>query len=332
MAEIEPHGVSLIRESLDRYILSSTAKDILAASWRSGTTKQYQTYLHKWQQYCNDHNLDRFEPGMENAIEFLVSLYTSGLGYSAINTARSALSTVLVTENGVKFGEHPLVCRYMKGIFQLRPALPKYTHIWDVNVVLTYLKTFTEAALLTIKDLTLKLNILLFLTTGQRGQTIHTIDINYIQELPNGYRITIQGKLKQTRPGKHLKPLELMDFPEEPKLSVTRHLQEYLKRTSLYRGDHAQLLLSYVKPFKPVTKDTLSRWVKKVLKSAGIDIDQYSPHSTRAAATSKCRSKGLQMDEIMKTAGWTNTGTFARFYGKPLESGQQNFGHTLLQL
>ena len=28
------------------------------ASWRSGTTKQYQTYLAKWQAFCNEHKLD----------------------------------------------------------------------------------------------------------------------------------------------------------------------------------------------------------------------------------------------------------------------------------
>ncbi|XP_028404044.1 uncharacterized protein LOC114526666 [Dendronephthya gigantea] len=329
MAETKSNGVSIIRESLDRYELSKTAKDILEASWRLGTSRQYQTYLSKWQEYCKERRLDRFAPGIENTVEFLVSLYTSGLGYSAINTA---LSTILMLENGIKFGEHPLVCRYMKGIFQLRPALPKYTQIWDVNVVLTYLKTFAETTSLSIKDLTIKLNILLFLTTGQRGQTIHLINVNYIQELPNGYRITIQEKLKQTKPGKHLKPLELLNFPEEPKLSVTLHLKEYLKKTSSYRGGHTQLLLSYVKPFKQVTKETLSRWVKKVLSSAGIDMDSYSPHSTRAASTSKCRVKGLQLDEIMKTAGWTNAGTFARFYNKPIESKTINFSKSLLQM
>ena len=126
----------------------------------------------------------------------------------------------------------------MRGIFQLRPALPKYSEIWDVNVVLTHLKTFAEAALLPIKDLMIKLNILLFLTTGQRGQTIHKLDINFIQAVLNGYRITIKDKLKSTRPGKHLAPLDLMEFPEEPSLSLTVHLPEYLKRTSSYRGEN----------------------------------------------------------------------------------------------
>ena len=193
-----------------------------------------------------------------------------------------------------------------------------------MNVVLTHLKTFAEAALLPIKDLTIKLNILLFLTTGQREQTIHKVDINFIQAVPN-------GKLKSTSPGKHLAPLDLMEFPEEPSLSVTVHLREYLKRTSSYRGENTQLFLSYIKPFKPVSKDTFSRWIKEILKAAGNNTDKYSPHSTRAASTSKCRSKGLQIDEIMKTAGWSNAGTFARFYRKPFDSEEQNFGNTLLK-
>ena len=200
-----------------------------------------------------------------------------------------------------------------------------------MNVVLTHLKTFAEAALLPIKDLTIKLNILLFLTTGQRGQTIHKLDINFIQAVPNGYRITIKDKLKSTRPGKQLAPLDLMEFPEEPSLSVTVHLREYLKRTSSYRGENTQLFLSYRKPFKPVSKDTLSRWIKEILKAAGINTEKYSPHSTRAASTSKCGSKGLQIDEILKTAGWSNAGTFARFYRKPFDTEEQNFGNTLLK-
>ena len=93
-------------------------------------------YLTKWQQYCRERNIDIFEPGITNGIEFIVSLYKTGLGCSAINTVRSALSSVLSLKDGVKFGEQPLVVRCMKGIFELKPALPKYTEIWDVNIVL----------------------------------------------------------------------------------------------------------------------------------------------------------------------------------------------------
>ena len=57
----------------------------------------------------------------------------------------------------------------MKGIFELKPALPKYTEIWDVNIVLKYLRTFESVSSLSFKELTLNLTMLLCLTTGQRG-------------------------------------------------------------------------------------------------------------------------------------------------------------------
>ena len=38
------------------------------------------------------------------------------------------------------------------------------------------------------------------------------------------------------------------------------HLKaEYLQRTKQLREEHSQLLISYVKPFKSVSKDTISR-------------------------------------------------------------------------
>ena len=300
------------------------------ASWREGTSKQYHTYLGKWNQYCRDKNIDVFQPGVTNGIEFLVSLYKSGLGYSAINTARSALSSILVLEDGVKFGEHPLVARCMKGIFELKPALPKYTEIWDVNIVLGYLRAAAPLRSLSLKQLTLNLTMLLCLTTGQRGQTIHKFDVNYIQEMDDRYRITICEKLKQSKPGRHLAPIDLLSFQSDKKLCVVEHLKEYLQRTKQLREEHSQLLISYVKPFKPVSKDTISRWVKQVLESAGIDINKYSAHSSRAASTSSCKAKGLSLAVIMNSAGWSNSSTFAKFYDKPIDTASANFGSVLL--
>ena len=60
-----------------------------------------------------------YEPGITNSIEFIVSLYKAGLEKSAINTARSALSSVLAVKDRIKFGEHPQEVRCMKGIFEL---------------------------------------------------------------------------------------------------------------------------------------------------------------------------------------------------------------------
>ena len=179
------------------------------ASWRSGTGKQYHSYLERWEKFCSQNAIVENEASVENGIEFLASLYKDGLGYSAINTARSALSSALTIPGNVTFGNHPLVARFLKGVFELRPSLPKYNHIWDVSVVLGHLKTLQPICNLDLKALTLKLTMLLCLLTGQRCQTLSKLDTTLMQKLPGKYVFTIGEKLKTTKPGRHIDPIEL---------------------------------------------------------------------------------------------------------------------------
>ena len=100
-----------------------------------------------------------------------------------------------------------MIKRFLKGIFELRPVLPKYTSIWDVNTLLTYLRIMDPISKLSLKLLTLKTVTLLMPLTGQRCQTIHKIDLSFIQKLDNMFRITIQEPIKTSKPGKHIEPL-----------------------------------------------------------------------------------------------------------------------------
>ena len=62
-------------------------------------------------------------------LEFLVDLFDSGIVYSCINTARSALSAILCQNSAVTVGNSPIIKRFMKGVFQLRPTRPRYNFI-----------------------------------------------------------------------------------------------------------------------------------------------------------------------------------------------------------
>ena len=272
-----------------------------------------------------------FNPGLENAIEFLTQLFSSEIGYSAINTARSALSSIITLSGGTPIGEHPLICRFVKGVFELRPSLPKYTEIWDVAIVLNYLKTLDPPQGLTLKNLTLKTSTLLCLLSGQRCQTIHKFNIDFIQKLPTMYRISVREKLKHTKPGKHQEPFDFLAYPHDRRLCIMEYLTEYIDRTELLRGNHKNLLISYVKPHQPVSKATVARWMKEVLRVSGIDTKKFTAHSCRTASTSSNKVAGLNLCEILKSAGWSNTQTFAEFYDKPISHLSQNFGNKLLE-
>ena len=86
-------------------------------------------------------------------LDFLTELFHKDkLGYSALNTARSALSA-FVKVDGIPVGQHDLVSRFFKGVFKVRPALPKYNVIWDVSLVLQYLKPLSPVRKLSLLKL-----------------------------------------------------------------------------------------------------------------------------------------------------------------------------------
>ena len=95
------------------------------------------------------------------------------------------------------------------------------------------------------------------------------------------------------------------------------------------RYEKTRLLLSYVKPYNAVSKDTLARWVKTVLSRAGIDITKFSAHSTRSASTSAAKIRGVPLEIIMNRAGWCRPSTFAKYYNKPVQT-QDSFAKGLL--
>lgn len=310
-------------------MLSQSAKSILLASWRPGTLKQYESSLKKWGTFCSANTIHTYHPSVEEVIEFLTSLYQQGLGYSAINTARSALSSIITLPNNNPLGEHPLIKRFLKGIFELRPALPKYSFIWDVSLLLKYLKRFKSADTLGLKELTMKTVCLLTVLTGQRCQTIHNIDINNIQMLPDFVRIIVSNPIKTTRPGHHPKPLEFKSYTHDRDLCIVSLLSVYLRKTADLRKQHTQLFISFHKPHNPVSRDTISRWIKSTLKAAGIDTNVFSAHSCRSAATSASKSAGFSLTDIMSAAGWSGCSTFAKFYDKCIV--KDNFGQKVLE-
>lgn len=307
--------------------LSSMACDIVMASWRSSTCKQYQSYLARWATYCNEHNLTTSQISLNNGIEFLADLYQRGLGYSAINTARSALSTIISTPNGT-FGNHPLVVRFMKGVFEMKPSLPRYTKTWDVGTVLTYLAKLPPNLSLTLQQLTMKLTMLLSLITGQRCQTLSKLDTKFMQSQPERYIFTIRETLKTSRPGRHVDPIELVAYNSDERLCVVKLITLYLEKTKeIRKPEVTKLLISYVKPHKAVGSATIGKWVKATMKDAGIDTTVFSAHSGRSASTSYAKSAGIPLVDILKAGGWTNAQTFAKYYDKPLS---RNYGNCIL--
>ncbi|XP_068689820.1 uncharacterized protein [Montipora foliosa] len=318
--ETHPSGVQIIRNSLTARGISQKAAKVILQSWRESTHKQYSVYLRKWVLFCSSRGFDPYKSTPAQALDFMTDLFEQGLGYSAMNTVRSALSQVLHSPTGVSFGELPTVKQFLKGVFQEKPTLPRYSVTWDPAILLSYLKTLSPVKELTLKMLTYKTVALLGLLSAQRCQTLFFLDIRNMVINSSTVKISIGDKLKQTKPGKHVHELEFPAYPTDICLCIVDVMKEYLERTKPLRGDITSLFVTYVKPYKAASKDTISRWIKTTLKLAGIDMTRFKPHSIRSSSTSAAAIAKVPVDTILRTAGWSGHCTFAKYYKKPIQN------------
>ena len=286
-------------------------------------------YLNRWISFCKRKNFSPLAPKLSQVLEFLTTLFDSGLGYSGMNTARSALSAVVeIKDSNHTIASHPLVQRFLKAVFQSRPSLPKYSHTWDVTIVLDYLKTIAPKEKLTLKQLTQKLAMLCLLVTGNRCQSLALMDINTMFKEKSSYKFPINELVKQSRPGKEQPVLVLPAYPVDRRLCVYTYLTEYLSRTNDIRKS-SKLFISCCRPHNHVSTASIGRWIKNVMSDANIDIDKFKAHSVRSASTNAAISMNVPIDTVMKTAGWSRESTFSKYYKKPLLN-DKIFGTRLL--
>lgn len=258
-------------------------------------------------------------PNLELVLEFLTHLYDCGYSYSAINSARSALSTVVII-NDKPVGMHPFVIRLLKGIFNLRPSLPKTNVSWDPEIVLNYLKTLSPVKKLALKDLTLKTVTLLWLLSGQRGQSVQLIDVRNVTVTAHVVKLHFGDIMKVTRPGFEQYEDTIKAYTPDRRLCLVTVLREYLVRLkNLRAATTTQLFVSFNQPHDAVSKETVSRWVKIVMQRSGLDTSIFTPHSIRSASTSAAARANVPINTILQTAGWSKESTFAKYYQKPVK-------------
>ena len=267
--------------------------------------------------FCFGREADPFSPPLSVLLDFLLLEFRRDIGriYSTMTMICSAISAVVYV-NGQPAGQHPLVIRFMRGVFQERPSLSRCRITWDPELVLDYIKSLGLNESLSLIELSWKLVILMLLASGQWGQALHLLDIRNMSV--SGSRVTFRtgDVLKTTRPGDHMSELAFEAYVPDHLICVFSSVIAYLDRTSEIRGAITRVFLTSKSPVCSASRDTL-RCTRDIMRVAGIDVSIFSPHSTRSAFTSKAALK-VPLATIITTVGWASTSTFMRFYHKDL--------------
>ena len=113
----------------------------------------------------------------------MASLARQRKSYHQIFIERNELSSVINQQQNISLGNIPIVKRYMKGVFENNPTLPKIHFTWNVFLLFNYFRNMQDIHALGTQKLIQKLVMLM---------------------------ITLMSPIKQTKSTKHIGPL----FPD----------------------------------------------------------------------------------------------------------------------
>ena len=217
--------------------ISSNAVKLISHSRRPGSIASYESAWNNWISWCVREKIDPFCAPLSKIVNFLSALFDEGLQYLAVKAHRSAISACHNFLNGEPIGKHPKICALLTGIFNERPPKPRYTFIWDVNVVLTYMKNMSVNFQLSGKNLTCELAVLLALSSALRRSFIQHLNINFMAKTKSCNKFYFNKLHKSWTKGKAPPAVTYQEYTQDESLRVVKTLDEYIAQTERGRSE-----------------------------------------------------------------------------------------------
>ena len=162
-------------------------------------------------------------------------------------------------------GQHSYVTRLLKGALNKHPPKPRYSHTWNVDVMIKYIICLGKNSTLSLKAISMKLVTLFALTCPERISALASLDLRHCSDLPGGVSFKL---IVPRKAGSADKPAEAFFacFDQDRKLCPVECFRQYLKlsrdiRPVIPSSLPDKLFISFKRPHKLVTSTTLLRWL-----------------------------------------------------------------------
>ena len=247
-------SLATIRDRYQATGLSKEVVDILLASWGTATQKRYSGPWRARVRWCSQRGSYPISASVPEVLAFLASLVIQGnLEYRTIAVYRSAISQAHDPVGSTQLGSLPVVARFMKGVFKIKPPKPRYCSTWNVKTALSFLESLEPLEELTLKHLCYKtVFFLLALTSAARAHELSALDLTYSLRKEGSWEFSLPTHVKNSRPGHPARKFLFLAFPENPKICVIRCLTTYVERTKGLRKS-TQLLVSFISLHKAIS-------------------------------------------------------------------------------
>ena len=122
-------GSSFTSEAISNGGLPQKIEEVITDSWPTSTRSRYESVLKRWKCYALSRNENPYITNINSVLKFLHGMYKDSCLYTSLCAARNALTSVVTIKVLARLSDHPLIVRYLTGIFNRHPSLPRNMHI-----------------------------------------------------------------------------------------------------------------------------------------------------------------------------------------------------------
>lgn len=336
---IRPSRILFGKEYLMRKGFGDSLSEKMMAPQCQSTLDLYDFLWRQFYDYAVSEGFDAFHPTIPQIARFLHKKYEDGHGVKSIGSFRAAIDATLKHHTNLKVNKDLQLSELIKGYKIERPRLRKTEPEWDIAFILFSLahkpfEPLEDGQKVSLELLSWKTLFLLLLASGARRCEMHAV-------IEKGTKIAVNGKYATVSPsskfvaknevarGKPLDPFIIRALKghsdSDMNICPVRCLNFYKKRTEILRGSRKKLFITTMRSTREIHKNTLSSWIKKLLKfcyrnpgKKAVQLTGTGVHEIRRIASTLVFRGTTSMEEVLKVGSWKSPTTFTDFYLKDL--------------
>jgi integrase len=266
------------------------------------TRKNYSTTFAAFLTFLQEVGRDMSSVQLVDVLSFLQQYVDKQRAQSTIRAAHAALLHYFLLFQRDDIINAPIVALLVKGAQNLAPIKEKVPFIWDPEIPLTFINSKPFPTL--FRPAGKEALLLLLLATGIRVSDAHRLS----RKMTKSGEVWIIPYLEARKTGPS--PPQLLRAFSNARLCPARALQRYLTLANAIRKPEERFMFISSRGTR-ADVDTLRNWVTELLESAGI---QATAGSCRSASTSAAVLRNMDIDQVLKAAGWARESTFRRYY------------------
>ena len=210
-------------------------------------------------------------------------------------------------------------------MFNKRPRNRPLPPSWSLTDVLKVLAEppYEPMHASSLEHLTHKTLFLVAAASARRRSCMHALTTKegYLRFEQGGVRLLPDPEFLAKNQTMTFSPQEIFlpalgtmsSISEDKRWCPVRAIRWYMERTRLIRqGD--RLFILPRSPYTPASKDTLSRWIRDLIRPHVAAGEQPRAHDVRGQATSRAWFARVPLEEILRAAAWKTPTTFVSCY------------------